>query len=191
MNGTALHEHVTRKDDKVKRITICLLLLIPQTLFASDTMKTRFEVESLFPMFFYHGSHLALGIREHNIRFRVSCIDGGDYDYEPNNDQFERNLGSGCGVFAGYFLNSHWHTYLFLEKQSYIVTKRDTNIKETFNVLDFGPGIGYQYFFSKNFYIQPAVHLYWRKSQEKTIDGIHYKLRNFDFSPVIRAGYQF
>jgi hypothetical protein len=121
----------------------------------------------------------------------VSCIDGGDYDYEPNNDQFERNLGRGCGVFAGYFINDHWHIYLFLEKQSYIVTKRDSDVSEKFNVIDFGPGIGYQYFFYKKLYIEPAVHLYWRNSQTKTIDGSEYKLREFDLSPVIRVGVQF
>ncbi len=183
---------ITRKGSKLKKIYLWLLpLIIPNILFANEPTKFKYEIESLFPMYFYDGYHLAVGIRINDFRYRISCIDGGDYNYEPNNDQFERNLGRGCGVFAGYFLDSHWHIYLFLEKQYYTVTKRDSNVSENFDVIDVGPGIGYQYFFSKKIYIQPAIHLYWRNSENKSIDGSDYVLREYDVSPVVRVGYQF
>ena len=150
-----------------------------------------YELESLAPIYLFGGYHIAAGVRFGNIRLRTSCIDGGDYDYEPHNPDFERNLGTGCGLFAGYFFSSHWHAYLYVEKQSYIVTNRLNGASETFDVIDVGPGIGYQFFMGKNVYLQPALHLYWRRSQTKTIGGKSYTLRETDISPTVRIGYRF
>lgn len=159
--------------------------------FAAEEKPPQLEVESLFPMFLMGGSHLAVGLRQNQWRLRASCIDGGNYDFEPDNDTFERNLSKGCGLFMGYFFHQGWHAYLFIERQEYIVTRRDTGVSATFPVTDIGPGIGYQYFLTRDIYLQPALHLYWRKKAEKTIDGIDYTLRNIDLSPVLRLGYQF
>jgi len=175
---------------KIKILTAALLL-IPNIVFAAKEKTPEYSIESLFPIYFFNGYHLAFGIRIKDFRLRASCIDGGNYDYEPNNDQFERNLGKGCGVFAGYFLSKRWHLYMFIEKQSYVVTKRESGVSAEFDVLDIGPGLGYQYYFTENAYLQPALHLYWRKSEEKVIDGINYELREFDLSPTIRVGYRF
>jgi hypothetical protein len=173
------------------KIVATALLLFPNILFGAEVKRVEYSIESLFPIYFFEGYHLAVGIRINDFRLRASCIDGGNYDYEPDDDQFERNLGKGCGVFAGYFLDKRWHVYLFVEKQSYLVTKRDNGVSEEFDVLDIGPGLGYQYYFTENAYLQPALHLYWRKSEKKIIDGINYELREFDLSPTIRVGYRF
>lgn len=165
--------------------------LLSSQVFAAGENQPQVEVESLFPMFLMDGYHLAVGLRRNQWRLRASCIDGGNYDFEPNNETFERNLGKGCGLFMGYFFRQGWHAYLFIERQEYIVTRRDTSVSATFPVTDIGPGIGYQYFFTRNVYLQPALHLYWHEKAEKTIDGIDYTLRNIDISPTLRLGYQF
>ena len=180
---------------RYRKLVLAILLLTTTLLnsefSAAEENPYRIEVESLFPMFLMGGYHLAIGVRKGQWRLRASCIDGGNYDYEPNNSMFKRNLGKGCGLFLGYFFSQGWHAYLFVERQEYTVTRRDTGIHATFPVTDIGPGIGYQYFFDKNIYLQPALHLYWRKSARKTIGGIDYSLPNFDFSPTLRLGYQF
>lgn len=167
-----------------------LLLWFMSTKGYADT-GAKFEIESLFPMYFYGGSHLAVGVRGGDVRMRVSCIDGGRYDYEPGNPIFERNLGTGCGVFLGYFFAPNWEIYLFVEKQNYVVTNRGNRAAQRFDVIDVGPGIGYQYFLTRNVYVQPALHLYWRTSQDSVIGGTNYSLRETDLSPVIRVGVQF
>lgn len=167
-----------------------LLLAFMPTLSYADT-GTKFEIESLFPMYFYGGRHLAVGVRVDDVRIRASCIDGGRYDYEPDNPTFERNLGTGCGAFLGYFFAPNWEIYLFVEKQNYVVRNRANMATQRFDVIDIGPGIGYQYFFDENIYIQPAVHLYWRPSQKGVIGGTNYLLRETDLSAVVRLGYQF
>lgn len=159
----------------------------------NDTQESPwvYEVESLFPMYFMGGYHMAAGVRWKDLRVRASCIDGGHYDYEPNNKHFERNLGSGCGIFFGYFLWRNLHAYVYVEAQNYIVSDRDTHASKRFDVIDIGPGLGYQYFFYKNIYIQPAAHLYWRQKQQKLVGGTLFTLRNIDVSPTIRIGYRF
>lgn len=89
----------------MKTIAINLILFItsiaspPVSLGASDS---KHEFESLFPMYFFGGQHLAAGVRFEQWRFRASCIEGGRYEYEPESDDFERNLATGCGVVVGY-----------------------------------------------------------------------------------------
>ncbi|MDH5230810.1 MAG: hypothetical protein OEY38_12160 [Gammaproteobacteria bacterium] len=186
---------------QLQRISINIVLLIGLIhLFASTASATSpesaqspfiYEIESLFPMYFMDGYHIAAGVRWKDIRVRASCIDGGYYDYEPNNQRFERNLGTGCGLFLGYYLWKNLHAYVYVEAQNYIVHDRDTRASERFDVIDIGPGLGYQYFFFSNVYLQPAIHLYWRKKQEKYVAGIKYTLRNIDVSPTVRVGYRF
>jgi hypothetical protein len=166
-------------------------VLFSGAVFAERDKHSQLEIETLFPMFFMNGYHLAVGLRQNQWRLRASCIDGGNYDYEPNNDVFERNLGKGCGLFMGHFFDRHWHAYLFIERQEYIVTRRSSGASATFRVTDIGPGLGYQYFLTKDLYLQPALHLYWREKASKTIDGIDYTLRNSDVSLTVRLGYQF
>jgi len=172
-------------------LILFLILVGSGTVSAQERKGVSMELESLVPMYLFGGAHIAVSLNVDNFRFRASCIDGGNYDFEPNNETFERNLGVGCGVFAGTFLNDNWHIYLFVERQRYIVTKRDSLVQATFDVWDVGPGIGYQYFIWDETYIQPALHLYYRSSQTKQIDGIDYSLRNLDLSAVFRVGYRF
>ena len=171
--------------------SLMLLSIIPMKSYASEDVELTYEFESLVPMYFYGGYHLAAGVRYKAYRFRVSCIDGGNFDYEASDNNFERNLGTGCGVFAGYFLNENLHVYGYVENQSYIVTKRNSGIQAKFDVVDIGGGVGYQYFLTTKIYVQPALHLYWRKPQTKTIDGSDYTLRAVDILPTVRIGYQF
>ena len=180
-------------NNKILKIALSLMLLnmMPNMSYANSGTELTYEIESLLPMYFYGGYHLAVGARYKEYRFRVSCIDGGNFDYERNDNNFERNLGKGCGLFSGYFLNDNWHIYGFLENQSYIVTKRDSGIKSEFDVIDIGGGIGYQCFLTKKIYIQPALHLYWRNPQTKIIDGSNFTLREVDILPTIRMGYRF
>ncbi|MEQ1534214.1 MAG: hypothetical protein HOO97_02875 [Sideroxydans sp.] len=173
-------------------ISMCAIsagLLSITTAIAEPVVK--WEVESLVPIYFFGGSHAAIGARVDDWRVRTSCIDGGRYDYEPKNQAVERNLGKGCGVFLGYFFTPNWEVYLFVEKQSYQVTHRTTLETHRFDVIDVGPGVGYQYFIGKDFYVQPALHLYWRPSQSKVIGGSNYSLPNTDISVVARLGYRF
>lgn len=182
-------------NNRYRRCALAILLLttilLNSTRSAAEENPYYIEVESLFPMFLMGGYHLAIGVRKDQWRLRASCIDGGNYNYEPNSSAFKRNLGKGCGIFLGYFFSPGWHAYLFIERQEYIVTRRDTGTSATFPVTDIGPGIGYQYFFNKKIYLQPALHLYWRKDAKKNIGGINYTLPNFDFSPTLRLGYRF
>lgn len=176
------------------RLALALMVITMNTVSAETPEPDSpfvYEIESLFPMYFMGGYHMAAGVRWKDLRVRASCIDGGHYEYEPNNRQFERNLGTGCGIFFGYFLWKYLHAYFYIEAQNYIVSNRDTHDSVRFDVVDIGPGLGYQYFIYKKIYIQPAAHLYWREKQQKLVGGTRYTLRNIDVSPTIRIGYRF
>ena len=56
--------------------------------------------------------------------------------------------------------------------------------------LDFGGGIGYQFFIWRNLYIQPAIHIYLRKDKSLDFDQVQYNIPNMDISPVLRIGYR-
>jgi len=115
---------------------------------------------------------------------------GADFEYEPNKT-LERTLRNDCGVFAGYFFTGHWHEYLYIQRQSYLVTNRNNGSRELFSPTDIGPGLGYRYFMTKYLYLQQDLHLYWQKTQTKAVGGETFTLRETDITPTIRLGYQF
>jgi hypothetical protein len=155
--------------------------------------RQAFEVESLFPMFFYGGYHAALGYRFERFRIRASIINGGDYNAEPaglNNskDNFKRYYKTSPGIFFGYNVWKYLDVYTYLEFHTYSIEQKSTGIKKDLKSVDYGFGTGYQFFIGDCFYIQPALHLYLRGNHGLSFAEEAYKIPRADFSPVIRIG---
>lgn len=154
------------------------------------------EIESLVPMFVTGGYHMAVGYRYKKIRVRASVINGGSYNAETagiNNSSkdFKRHYKTSPGVFLGYSIWKNLELYTFLEAHRFGIEQKSTGIEKSMSSLDFGGGIGYQFFIGKYFYIQPAVHLYTRKSKSLDFNDMEYTIPNVDISPVFRIGYRF
>jgi len=155
--------------------------------------KNAVEVESLFPMFFYGGFHAAAGYRFDRFRIRASVINGGNYNAETagiNNskDSFKRYYKTSPGIFAGYNVWKYFDIYTYLEFHTYSIEQKASGIKKDLKSVDYGFGIGYQWFIGDYFYIQPAVHLYLRGNHSVDFGDETYKIPRADFSPVIRIG---
>jgi len=78
--------------------------------------------------------------------------------------------------------------YTYLEFHTFEIEQKITGNKKDLSSVDSGVGVGYQFFIGKYFYVQPAVHLYFRKNKEVDFPGMRYSIPNVDFSPVIRIG---
>jgi hypothetical protein len=151
------------------------------------------EVESLFPMFFYGGYHVGLGYRFKKFRVRVSVINGGTYDAESagisnNSDNFKRYYKPSPGIFLGYNLWKNLECYGFLENHTFAIEQKSTGVKQNIHSIDYGGGIGYQFFIGRYLYIQPAFHIYMRSAQNLQFDNQEYTIPTMDLSPVIRVG---
>jgi hypothetical protein len=158
-------------------------------------MGKALEIESLFPMFFYGGYHLAIGYRFSSFRVRVSVIDGGTYDAEPygvdnSKEYFKRYYAKpGYGIFFGYNVWQNWDIYMYLERHTFGIEQKATSEELMMHSTDFGLGTSYQLFIGKWFYLQPGVHFYFRGPQSVYFsDGREYSIPRMDISPVIRAG---
>lgn len=175
-----------------------VVLLPPANLsaLASEKPVQAWDVESLFPMFLTGGFHIGAGYRYGNFRVRASVINGGKYNAEKagirnSSDQFKRFYKTSPGLFLGYYVWKNLEVYTFFEFHTFEVEQKSSKQKQDLFSLDFGGGIGYQFFIGKSFYIQPAFHVYYRKSNGRDFDGVRYEIPNLDISPVIRIGYRF
>ncbi len=201
--------HVYFKESKMKSmmkllffLMVCFTVTQAQTNDTVSNKETRrpkynvqqaFEIESLVPMFFFNGYHLAIGYRYERFRIRFSVINGGIYNAEPaglgnSKDQFKRYYLTSPGVFAGYNIWKYWDFYAMLELHDYSIEQRSTGIKKNLQSIDYGFGIGYQYFIGDYFYIQPAIHLYLRGNHSINFNNEIYQIPRVDISPVLRLG---
>jgi hypothetical protein len=160
-----------------------------------EVMQT-FEVESLFPMFLTDGYHLAVCYRYDKFRFRISVINGGNYDAETaglNNSSanFSRYYKTSPGFFLGYNIWKNLEVYTYIELHTFEIEQKNTNVRKDIHSTDFGGGISYQFFIGHRFYIQPGFHLYLRSEKSLNFDSQVYKIPQVDISPVIRVGYRF
>ncbi|WP_080905293.1 hypothetical protein [Parabacteroides sp. Marseille-P3160] len=187
-----------------KSIIYCMALLILSAYHLSaqeevnDKSKSTqaLEVESLFPMFITGGFHVGVGYRYDRFRIRASVINGGSYNAEKagvNNsaETFKRYYKTSPGIFLGYNVWKNLEIYTYFEFHTFEIEQKSTEIKKDLFSLDSGGGVGYQFFIGKSFYVQPAFHVYYRKSKSLDFDGITYEIPNVDLSPVIRIGYRF
>jgi hypothetical protein len=160
---------------------------------ANYQVKQAIEVESLFPMFFYGGYHLGAGYRYNKWRVRISVINSGTYDVESagvsnNSTDFKRFYKTSPGIFLGYNVWKNLELYGFLEHHTFQILQKATGQRQDVKSIDFGPGIGYQFFFGRYLYLQPAMHLYLRTDKTLSFTGQDYHIPNVDLSPVIRIG---
>lgn len=160
---------------------------------ANYDVKQAIEVESLFPMFFTGGYHFGLGYRYKKIRVRVSVINGGSYNAEPagisnSAGNFKRYYKTSPGFFAGYNVWKNLEVYAFLEYHTFKIEQKSTGQCQDLKSVDFGPGIGYQFFIGRYLYIQPAFHMYIRGNKSQAFSSQVYNIPNIDLSPVVRIG---
>lgn len=162
----------------------------------SYDVNQALEVESLVPMFVTGGYHIGVGYRYKKFRVRASIINGGSYNAETagiknSSKDFKRHYKTSPGIFIGYSVWKNLEIYSFVEAHRFEIRQKATDMKKNMRSLDFGGGVGYQFFIGKYFYIQPAIHVYTRKSKSLDFDGAKYTIPNVDISPVFRIGYRF
>lgn len=153
-----------------------------------------FEVESLFPMFFYGGYHVGVGYRYDKFRVRVSLINGGTYNSDEGSPEgpvegYERYYEPSPGLFLGYNLWKNLELYGYYEYHAFQIKQLATT--ETQDVIshDVGLGLSYQFFIGRTFYVQPGVHTYFRsEKQVGFMNGQIYTMPTFELTPVIRVG---
>jgi len=186
----------------MKRIFIITAsVLLTVNLFAQESntqkgSKQALEVESLFPMFFTGGFHVGLGYRYNDFRIRVSVINGGSYNAETaglnnSSDNFKRYYKTSPGIFFGYNVWKDLELYTYTEFHTFEIEQKSTGIKKDLHSVDFGGGVGYQFFVWKGIYVQPAFHIYLRKDKSLSFNEETYTIPGVDLSPVIRIGYRF
>jgi hypothetical protein len=157
-------------------------------------VNQAFEIESLFPMFFYGGWHLGVGYRYDKFRLRISVINGGDYNADAQSidgiiDGYERYYTTSPGIFLGYNVWKNLEVYGYYERHTFEVKQLTSNETQNIASNDLGIGISYQFFIGKYFYIQPGVHSYFRA--EKTIsfsNSESYTIPKIELTPIIRIG---
>jgi hypothetical protein len=158
-------------------------------------VKQAIEVESLVPMFLTGGYHLGVCYRYDKFRFRVSVINGGNYDAEPagfvnSKNEFKRYYKTSPGFFFGYSVWKNLEVYTYLELHTFGIEQKRSGLKRNIHSTDFGGGISYQFFIGRHFYLQPGIHIYLRGDKSAYFNGVTYNIPNADFSPVIRLGYR-
>lgn len=159
-------------------------------------VKHAWEFESLVPMFITGGFHFAACYRYEKFRFRVSVINGGDYDAETagiknSSHDFKRYYKTSPGLFAGYNIWKNLETYAYLEFHTFEIEQKSTGIKKDIHSTDMGGGISYQFFIGRSFYIQPGFHIYLRGDNHLDFGNQRYHIPNVDLAPVLRLGYRF
>ena len=157
------------------------------------SVKQAIEIESLFPMFLYGGYHVGFGYRYQKLRIRVSVINGGTYDAEPagvsnHSSQFKRYYKPSPGIFLGYNLWKNMDFYGFLENHTFGIEQKSTKQQQNIHSIDYGFGLGYQFFIGRYIYIQPAFHVYMRSAKKLEFNNIEYSIPTMDLAPVIRIG---
>jgi hypothetical protein len=158
-------------------------------------VKQAWEIESLVPMFITGGFHVAVCFRYEKFRFRVSVINGGDYDAESagiknSSQDFKRYYKTSPGLFAGYNVWKGLEVYTYLESHTFEIEQKSTSIKKDLHSTDTGVGISYQFFIGQSFYIQPGFHVYLRGDKSLDFGDQQYRISNVDLSPVLRLGYR-
>lgn len=161
----------------------------------SYDVQQALEVESLAPMFVTGGYHIGVGYRYKKFRVRASVINGGNYNAETvgiNNSakEFKRYYKTSPGIFFGYNVWKNLEVYAYIEAHRFEIEQKATGLKKDMRSLDSGGGVGYQFFIGNHFYIQPAMHVYLRKSKSLDFDDVKYTIPNVDISPVFRIGYR-
>ncbi|MNS42611.1 hypothetical protein D3C72_749940 [compost metagenome] len=189
-------------------ITILFLLIVPEFSIAqSDStgtfwkpsppnyeVKQAVEIESLFPMFFHGGWHLGLGYRYEKFRFRVSVINGGDYNADVQSldgpiDGYKRYYTTSPGIFMGYNVWKNLEVYGYYERHTFEIEQLSTAEKQDISSNDVGIGISYQFFIGRTFYIQPGIHSYFRSEQSTTFaNNQTYTIPTFELTPIVRIG---
>lgn len=159
-------------------------------------VKQAWEVESLVPMFFTGGYHLGLCYRYEKFRFRVSVINGGNYDAEPaglknSSSGYKRYYKTSPGFFLGYNLWRNLELYSYLELHTFAIEQKRSGLEKNLHSTDVGAGLSYQFFIGRKFYIQPGIHVYLRGDHQADFNDEKYNIPNVDVAPVIRLGYRF
>lgn len=188
----------------MKRIIVCCAAVFISSIFGlyaqeklnhSRIPTQALEIESLFPMFITGGFHVGIGYRYDKFRIRGSVINGGSYNAEKvgldnSSDAFKRYYKTSPGVFLGYNIWKALELYTYFECHTFEIEQKVTGVKKDLFSLDYGGGVGYQFFVGNSLYIQPAFHFYYRRGKSLDFDGVKYKIPSVDLSPVIRIGYR-
>ena len=157
-------------------------------------VKQAFEIESLFPMFFYGGWHVGVGYRYEKFRLRVSVINGGDYNADVQSldgaiDGYKRYYTTSPGIFLGYNVWKNLEVYGYYERHTFEVEQLSTGEKQDIPSNDVGIGISYQFFIGRTFYIQPGIHSYFRSEQSTTFTNDQtYTIPTVELTPIVRIG---
>jgi hypothetical protein len=157
-------------------------------------VKQAFEIESLFPMFFYGGWHVGVGYRYEKFRLRLSVINGGDYNADVQSldgpiDGYKRYYTTSPGIFLGYNVWKNLEVYGYYERHTFEVEQLSTGEKQDLPSNDVGIGISYQFFIGRTFYIQPGIHSYFRSEQSATFSNNQtYTIPTFELTPIVRIG---
>ena len=149
-------------------------------------VKQAFEVEAVPVFYFTGGYHVSVGYRFRKFRVRLSTVSSGTYDEEPKDkDNFKRLEKDGTfGVFVGYFPWKNLETYAFTDRNVMTITQEKTNESKVLRAFTPGLGVGYQFFIGRYFYLQPAIHCYFRPGNSMTFsNGVNYTLSGTEFTP--------
>lgn len=162
----------------------------------SYNVKQALEFESLFPMFLTGGFHFAACYRYEKLRVRVSVINGGNYDAEAaglknSSSDFKRYYKTSPGLFLGYNVWKNLEVYTYVESHTFEIEQKASGIKKDIHSTDFGGGVSYQFFIGSWFYIQPGMHIYWRRDNSIMFGEQTYHIPNMDLSPVLRVGVRY
>lgn len=146
-------------------------------------------------MFITGGFHVAAGYRYEKFRVRMSVINGGSYNAETAGvnglSDFKRYYKTSPGFFAGYSVWKNLEVYAFVELHTFEIEQKSTGARKDLFSVDFGGGVGYQFFLGRRFYLQPAFHVYLRTDKSLNFGDATYSVPNVDLAPVIRVGYRF
>ena len=157
-------------------------------------VRQAFEIETLFPMYFYGGYHVGIGYRYKKFRIRASIINGGSYNVDSQavgevDEGYKRYYTTSPGIFFGYNVWKNLEVYGYYERHTFKVEQMATGEKLDIPSNDAGIGISYQFFIGRIFYIQPGIHSYFRAEQTVTYSNNEtYSIPTFELSPVVRLG---
>lgn len=157
-------------------------------------VKEAFEVESLFPMFFYGGYHAGIGYRYKKFRIRMSVINGGKYNVDGQaigkaDEGYKRYYKTSPGIFFGYNVWKNIELYGYFETHTFKIEQLSTNEKKDIYSNDVGLGVSYQFFIGRHIYIQPGIHSYFRSEKTTTFSNNQsYSIPTFELSPIVRLG---
>ena len=155
------------------------------------------EIENQTPCFIFGGYQFSLGMRYESFRFRASIQNSGRADFESNgidgrSGDFSRSYDNGSfSLSVDYFLNDYFFAYACLGSNRWLVRNKVNSAAGDLRTLDAGPGLGFQFFFFKGFFIQLAAQMNFRERQSLVIQSEKYTVPGIDYSPGLRLGYRF